>query len=555
MTEKGRSASEKPAMQVRRRVSIIWLLPLIAALGAGWLGWQALSSRGPTITITFTRVEGLEAGKTKIKHNDVELGVIESLAPTPDLTHVVATARMSKFADNHLSEGTRFWIVRPRFSVEGISGLSTLISGAYVEFDPGQGPMTHNFTALEEPPVVNANEPGVSYTLHTTRLGSIGQGAPVYYRGLRVGQVLGDELSDIDGSVTVRIFVRAPHDQLVHDGTRFWNASGVTVTAGSEGLKVQSESLWTLLAGGIDFDVPAGGEAGERATSNASFTLYDDAAAAYDAIYIRKARFLLHFPQGVANLKPGAEVRMQGIRIGQVTDVHMEFDTRTDRFSVPVVIEIEADRVKLLHDTSPVRDFEQRAYGTFSRFVARGLRAQLGSGNLITGQKVVNLDFVPDAPATKTIDGGQYPEIPTIPSEDFDAVFASAKALLSGLQMTTAKLNGMLSSPEVARSLRSLDSSLANLDQITHDARAAGVGQLITTLRATADSADSALKQADATLAVAETALDGRKSDGGDLAGTIRELKTAARSVRVLADYLETHPDSLLFGRSEAAKR
>lgn len=159
------------ARYVRQRVSIIWLVPLIAAIAAGWLAWRSFSERGPTITITFTNVEGLAAGKTKIKHNDVELGTIETLEPTADLSHVVATARMSKIVEEHLSEGTRFWIVRPRFSVEGISGLSTLISGAYVELDPGDGPATRRFTALEEPPVITANEPGVTYTLHATRLG------------------------------------------------------------------------------------------------------------------------------------------------------------------------------------------------------------------------------------------------------------------------------------------------------------------------------------------------------------------------------------------------
>lgn len=542
------AAPQRPALHVRRHISVIWIIPIVAALAAGWLGWATLSARGPTITIIFASAEGLEAGKTKIQHNDVELGVIESLEPTADLAHVVATARMKKFAESHLTEGARFWIVRPRFSVEGISGLSTLISGAYVEFDPGPGAATRSFTALEEPPVINANEPGTTFTLHAKRLGSIGQGAPIYYRGLRVGQVLGDDLSDADGSVTVRIFIRAPHDQLVHEGTRFWNASGITVSAGSEGFKIQSESLWTLLAGGIVFDVPSGGESGAIAKPDASFALYDDAAAANDAIYIRKARFLLHFPGGVQNLKPGAEVTMQGMRIGEVADVHMEFDAAVDRVSVPVVIEIEADRVRLLHDPMVAHDFQQRARATFGRFVARGLRARLGTASLITGQKIVSLDFVPDAPAMTMIEGGEYPEIPTIPTDDVDAVIASAKSLLGDLQVTATKLNGLVSSPEVARSLRSLDSTLANLDHITADARAAGVGPLVTQLRATAESADSALR-------VAGGALDGHKSDGGDLAGALRELKSAARSVRVLADYLESHPESLAFGKSGATKR
>src|SRR5215469_9145728 len=195
--------SENTSLHIRQRISVIWVIPLVAALAAGWLGWRSLSERGPTITITFTSAEGLTAGKTKIEHDDVELGTIETIEPTSDFTHVVATARVSKVVEGHLTKGTRFWIVRPRLSAEGISGLSTLISGAYVELDPGQGPPARDFTALEEPPVLTANEPGTTYTLHATRLGSITQGAPVYYRGLSVGQVLGYELSDADGSVTV----------------------------------------------------------------------------------------------------------------------------------------------------------------------------------------------------------------------------------------------------------------------------------------------------------------------------------------------------------------
>ena len=551
MAKDAPSSSAKSAERVRHRVSLIWLLPLIAGLAAGWLGWRTLQERGPIITISFASVEGLEAGKTKIKHNDVELGVIESLRPTSDLAHVVVTARMSRFAEGHLTEGTRFWIVRPRFSVEGISGLSTLVSGAYVELDPGTGPTTRRFTALEEPPVITANEPGVTYTLHATRLGSIAQSAPIYYRGIKVGQVLGVSLSDMDGSVSVRIFIRAPHDRLVREGTRFWNASGIAITAGDDGLKIQAESLWTLLAGGIDFDVPPGAEPGEAVKANASFALYDDAVAANDAIYTRKVRFLLHFPGAIQNLKRGTEVRMQGMRIGQVADVHIEFDAAVDRVSVPVVIEIEPDRVKLRHEMVDARNFEQRANATFDRFVARGLRARLDTGNLITGQKIVNLDFFPGVPKMKMIHGGEFPEIPTIPSDDLDTVVASAKDLLGNLQVTSTNLNGILSSPEVMRSVRALDSSLANLDHITRDASDAGVGPLITSLRVAADSADSALKQAEATLAVTEGAFDNHQSDGGDLAGAIRELKGAARSVRVLADYLETHPDSLLLGRTE----
>ena len=541
--------SGTPALNLRHRVSIVWLIPAIAAAAAAWLAWQALAARGPVITIIFSNAAGLEVGKTKVEHNNLELGLIQSLEPTADFAHVLATVQMDKSAEGHLGRDTRFWVVRPRLSVEGISGLSTLISGAYVELDPGQGPAANQFAALDEPPVISGNEPGRTFTLQATRVGSAAQGDPIYYRGVKVGQVLGDDLSNADNGVTVRAFVRAPYDQLVREGTRFWNASGVTVTVGSDGLKIRSESLLAMLAGGIDFDVPAGGEPGVVAKPDASFTLYDDAGAANDAVYIRKARFLLHFSGSVENLKPGNEVRMQGMRIGQVADVHMEFDAATDRVSVPVVIEIEADRVKLLHDLATPSDFEQRADATFGRFVARGLRARLTSASLVTGQKVVDLDFVRDAPEMKMSRDGEYPEIPTIATDDLDTVIASANDLLGSLQVTVTKLNGIVSSPAVMRSVHSLDSSLANLDYVSRDARA-GIGPLIAALRVAAGSADAALKQASGTLVVAQNALGSRSGDGGDLAGTLREIENAARSLRILADYLESHPNSLLFGKS-----
>jgi paraquat-inducible protein B len=310
-----------------------------------------------------------------------------------------------------------------------------------------------------------------------------------------------------------------------------------------------------LLAGGIDFDVPPGGEGGALAKPNASYTLYEDSTAANDAIYLRKVRFLLHFPQSVANLKPGAEVRMRGIQIGQVVDVHMEFDETANLLTVPVVIEIEPDRVRLLNETVTTESFQEKGYAIFARFVARGLRAQLGMGNLITGQQVVNLDFVDGAPSASMNETGAYPEIPTVPSNDLDSLISSAKDLLASLQVTTARVNAILASPEIARTLRSLDKSLDNIDSITAGARKAGVGPLIAKLRAAADSADLTLKQADTTLTVASGALDSRSSNGGDLAGTMRELKNAAQSVRVLADYLESHPEALLRGKSEDAKQ
>ena len=542
----------------RHRLPIVWIVPIIAILAAGWLGYRTVSERGPLIEITLQNAEGIETGKTKIEHENLELGVVEAMTPSADLSSVTVEARMNRYAEPHLTTGTRFWVVRPRLSAEGISGLGTLISGSYIEMEPAPGEPARQFTALEDPPVVRADVPGTTYLLHGSRLGSISQGSPVSYHGIKVGEVLGYELSDEDGSATVQVFVRAPHDKLVHEGTRFWNASGISVDLDSEGLRFETESIQAILAGGVAFDVPVGGELGPAAKPSAVFALYSNEGQARDALFIQKIPFQLHLAGSAEGLSAGAVVRMRGIRIGEVTDVHMEYDAATHQMTVPVTIEIEPQRVRILHSDQSeaglaAAGLEARSYAAFKLFVARGLRARLASGNLLTGQKIISLDFVQNAPAAGMIEGGLYPEIPMIASNDLDSIMQSAKTLLDGLQGTVAALNHIVTSPETKQSLRSLDRSLANLDRLTHDA-SVQTGPLLASLRLVSHSADQTLKQATTTLAVTGDAFGSEADAGGDLAGTLNEVKQAARSLRALADYLEIHPESLIRGKSTEPK-
>ena len=269
--------------------------------------------------------------------------------------------------------------------------------------EPGSGSPVRRFTALEDPPVVDAEVPGTAFVLHASRLGSITGGTPVSYHGVQVGQVLGYTLSDLDGSATVRIFVRAPHDRIVHEGTRFWNASGIAVELGSEGLRVQSGSLEAILAGGIAFDVPRGGLPGPRARPLSGFTLFADEEAADNALFVRRVPFLLHLSGSAGGLSVGAPVQMRGIRVGEVTELHMEYDAGTGHVSIPVTIELQPQRITVLHRAATDADFKQKSYDTFRMFVARGLRARLQSGSLITGQQIVSLDFISDTPAAGVI--------------------------------------------------------------------------------------------------------------------------------------------------------
>ncbi|HEV2673023.1 MAG TPA: MlaD family protein [Aliidongia sp.] len=542
------------ATHERHRFPLVWIVPIVALAAAGWLGYRTLSERGSLVAITLQSAEGLEAGKTKIKHRDIELGIVEAMEPSADLSSVTIQARMNRYAEPHLGSGTRFWVVRPRLSAEGISGLGTLISGSYIEMEPGPGEPARRFVALEDPPVVSADVPGTRYVLRGLQLGSVSQGAPVSFHGVKVGEVLGYQLSDDDGTATVQVFVRAPHDKLVHEGTRFWNASGISIDVGSEGLRVESESIQAILAGGVAFDVPRGGDLGPPAKPEAAFRLYGDADKARDALFTRKVPFLLHLTGSAQGLSAGNIVRMHGIRVGEVTDVHMEYDTASGAMTVPVTFEVEPQRIRLLHADLSEAGFEERSYGAFKSFVAQGLRARLASGNLLTGQKIISLDFLPDAPRATLIEGGLYPEIPTIEADDLDSIMQSAKALLGSLQSTVTSLDQVITSPEVKQSVRSLQGALANLDRLTHDV-SLQTGPLLTSLKAVSSSADQMLKQATTTLAVTGDAFGGEGEAGGDLAGTLSELKQAARSLHALTDYLEKHPESLIQGKSAGATR
>ena len=287
----------------KRRISIVWLVPLVALAIGGWLVYKAISEKGPTVTITFKSAEGLEAGKTKIKYKDVELGQVDSIELDDDLSQVIVKAELVKKAKNFLSENTRFWVVRARVAAGGVSGLGTLFSGAYIGLDPGKPgkPATH-FKGLEVPPVVTADLPGSHFVLRAASLGSLNVGVPVYFRRIEVGQVVSYQLDEDGQAVTVKVFIHDPHHQLVRKNTRFWNASGLDVAIGADGIRVDTESFVTLMIGGIAFDTPANMEPGEPAEENEVFKLYKNRESISEKTYARKKRWLLHFDSGVRGL-------------------------------------------------------------------------------------------------------------------------------------------------------------------------------------------------------------------------------------------------------------
>jgi len=540
----------------RRRFSFIWALPIVALLAAAWLGYTAFSEKGPSIKITFRTATGLEAGKTRIKHHEVELGVVEKVDPSPDLSSVVVTAQMNKTAAEHLRADTKFWVVRPQISITRLSGLETLVSGTYIEMDPGPGKAERAFQGLEDPPVVRADVPGTEYALSAEKLGSIGPGSPIFFRGINVGEVTGYQFGGIEQGFTIRIFVRKPYDAYVQDGTRFWNASGINLSAGGAGFKLEVDSLQAVLAGGLAFDTFDVGRQGEIAKDGATFPLFDDRGAAQEASYTTRYRGLIEFDGSVRGLEVGAPVELRGIKVGRVVEIHLTVDAQKRTAKVPVFIELDFDRVGIVNQPPG----EAGTYKLARQLTALGLRAQLRSASLITGQLFVALDFFPDAPPAELEMADGYPKIPAVPTElenvtrsVHDALDKLAQLPLEELLKDARKLIGsaqtVVGNPELAESIRGLNNTLASTARLMDEVQPQA-GPLLASLRKVSDSADMTAKRADETLASLNASYGQNSRVRSDISELLRQLQDTSRSVKWLASYLEQHPEALLRGKS-----
>jgi len=552
--------ADDPAWQApevrHRRFSLIWILPVVAVAIAGWLGYTTLAERGPVIEIRFATAAGLEAGKTRIRHHDVELGLIDRVTPSPDLKHVVVLAKMSKMAADHLREGTRFWVVRPRLSLTSFSGLETLVSGSYVEMDPGRGAAQKSFVGLEEPPVVRSDVPGTQFTLMAQKLGSIGVGSPVLYDGLNVGEVAGYKFLGAQRGLRVRIFVRKPYDALITGATRFWSASGISLSAGASGFKLEIDSLEAVLAGGIAFDTPAEAKPQQASAEGTTFPLYEDRAAAQEARYTKHARAILEFDDSVRGLEIGAPVEFRGMNIGRVMRVDLVVDAARHTAKVPVEIEFDLGRVGIINQP-PEEEGSGKLVGTL---VANGLRAQLRTASLISGQLYVAFDFFPNAPPAQVEATDTYPKLPTMPTQlanvtrSVDRVLEKLADLpLDDLLQEIRKLivvaQSVVGGPEVTQSLKSLEATLGATERITRDVQQQAA-PLVANLRRVSESADIAVKRADTTLASMNSGYGRDSQVRSDLADLLKQLQETARSIRWLASYLEQHPEAVVRGKA-----
>ncbi|WPG40613.1 MlaD family protein [Variovorax sp. EBFNA2] len=535
-------ALPKPKVARRREwlPSLIWLIPIVAALVGVTLVARILMERGPEIVLTFKTAEGLEAGKTAVKYKDVQIGLVQSLRLARDRSHVRVLVQLNKEAEGFTSADSRFWVVRPRLDTSGISGLGTLLSGAYIGADAGVEKETSGeFTGLETPPIVTRGDSGQQFLLRARDVGSLDVGSPVYFRRIKVGQVAAYELDGDGRGVTLRVFVNAPYDKFVGMNTRFWQASGIDAQLSASGFTLRTQSLATILLGGIAFQAPDDAM-GPLAKENTAFVLAQDEATAMKEPDGPSQTLLMYFNQSLRGLTPGAPVDFRGVVLGEVKSIGVEFDRAEREFRMPVLVQIYPDRLRRRESGAGAQGVESRATQQERlRFLAeKGLRAQLRNGNLLTGQVYVALDFFPKSPPAK-IDLSKSPiELPTVAN--------GLDEIQSQVQEIATKLN-KVPYEQIATDLRT---TLATLNKTLTSAEQT-VSRINTDV--TPELA-AAMKDVRKTVNTAERTLADDSPLQQDMRQTLRELTRAAGSVRVLTDYLERHPESLLRGKPDDKK-
>lgn len=524
-------ADSRPAVRERKfNISLVWLVPIIAALvGLSMVIHNAMNA-GPVIHISFQTADGLEANKTQVKYKNVVIGVVTGIALSPDRSQVIAAVELDHESKAFTSEDSKFWVVRPRIGSGGVSGVETLLSGAFIGADPGQSERTQlDFTGLESPPPVTMGQAGTHFQLHTEDLGSLDVGSPVSYRRMQVGQVVSYKLDDDGKGVLLDIFVNAPVDRFVSHDTRFWNASGVDVSLDANGLKVNTQSFSTLLAGGIAFVEPKYSPQSVRADENARFELYKDQDSALARPDGQPRYFRMRFTQPLRGLAVGAPVEFMGVNLGKVVSLDLDYDPGKRTFSSMVGAVIYPERLGKAHEKILVQmagDDDAKVASMMGLLVREGLRAQVRTGNLLTGQLYIALDFIADATPV-SFDVAQRPLlIPTAPG-DFDKMQEQLKAVVN-----------KIAALPLDRIANNLDRNLVSLNNVLRQVD----GQVLPHMQAT-------FTQAELTLKAVNRSLYEDSPERQQLAQALQEFQRTARSIRLLTDFLGRQPESLVRGR------
>ncbi len=522
----------------RRGPQLVWLIPIVAALIGGWLMVKTILEKGPTVTITFKTAEGLEAGKTKVKYKNVDIGEVRAIVLSEDHSQILVTVEFAKQAENFLVNDTRFWVVRPRVGGGQVSGLGTLFSGAYIGVDIGHSATEKKeFTGLEIPPIVTGDDPGRQFVLRSADLGSVDIGTALFFRHMQVGHVVAHQLDPDGKGVTIQAFVNAPYDQYVNANTRFWDASGIDMTFDASGVKMDTQSVLSILAGGVAFESPTGSGL-PAADPDTVFHLYPNRGAAMKQPDHEMVVFTMYFQESLRGLTVGAPVEVNSVILGEVKTISVEYNEQRGQFLFPVDVALFPGRLRALMRQTMADPTPAEQKVRIDSLIASGLRAQLKTGSLLTGQMFIAMEFFPKAAPAK-IDWTKTPP-----------VFPTEPGTLMGLQATLTNLSKKLENMPIDRIGEDLRTALHSLNRTLVSAE-----QMVKRMdKDVAPSAKAALDDARRMLTTADRTLASDAPLQQDLRTSLRDLSRAAQSLRELTDLLERQPESLLRGKKESQR-
>ena len=546
-----------PEVKKGKTFSAIWIIPIAAVLLGAWMVYHTYSTEGPEIRITFKTAEGLEEGKTKVKYRNVEMGVVQEITLGDNLEGVTAVVKMRRRALPLLVQDTRFWVVTARIGGGGITGLETILKGAYIQLAPGESSRKSlDFSGLEDPPLTPVGADGIRLILIDEGASATKSGEPVLYRGFTVGRIESVNFEPLDGKFRHVIFIDAPYDVLVNSSIRFWEASGISISTGAGGIEVDTGSLESIILGGVAFETPPGLEPGEPVKDQTQFTLYSSFNEILEGPFKHRTYYVARFEGSVKGLKAGTAVQYRGIKVGAVARVMMAELVRAAKLdptipqggAVPVLFYLEPARLSL-PDTKESIDFLR---GVIERGATKGLRASIGGGTLLAGTKVIELDYFPDLPDATY---GEFEGYETIPS------IATG---LSGIERKLSSLLDKVNALPLERTVGSMDLALAELNQtlkalhvILDNPNLRTVpGELQQTLEALRKILeDEGIREIPEeikdTLAAAQFQLQGDSPQVYQLGRTLKEVESAARALREFLDLLEVKPESLIRGKSD----
>jgi paraquat-inducible protein B len=405
-----------------------------------------------------------------------------------------------------------------------------------------------DFVGLEVPPPIAGGVPGREFILQAGSLGSLGIGSPIYYRRLNVGQVIGYDLTPDGKSVDIKIFMNAPYDRYITSDTRFWEASGIHASVGARGISLETESVLSILAGGIRFETPPSAAAGTPAPEKSVFTLFDNREAAMAPTMSESERYVLYFSDSLQGLSVGAPVSMLGLPVGEVTDVGLDFVREGQRIRTRV--EIMTYQYRLLRhlgktDVATLKTMSREERHKIMQHLVEenGMRAQLRAASLISGQQYVAIEYFPDAPKARIDWAEDPPRFPVVPGK-IENIELQLKSILAKFDKMPVEEIGK----DLRKTLETLDNTLRSADRTLTRVDV----ETLPEAKKTLEDLRRALAAAERVLNSTDNVLLGPDAPAQqELRDALQEIARSARAIRLLADYLERNPESLLRGKNK----